>query len=149
MNKRINKTSMGLVAAGGVAAITVAIPLIAHAATDAGGVSATATAAPTTSPGAAGRLPQPRTQPPGGGETALSGTTATQVTKAALAAVPGASVVRVTTEHAGASNPYEAHLTKSDGSRVVVLIGSSFNVMSIQADPGAPPQPEAPLHEGA
>ena len=66
----------------------------------------------------------------------LTGTTAAQVTKAALAAVPGATVQRVTTEHAGATNPYEAHLTKTDGTRVTVLIGSTFNVISIQADPG-------------
>ena len=66
----------------------------------------------------------------------LTGTTAAQVTKAALAAVPGATVQRVTTEHAGATNPYEAHLTKTDGTRVAVFIGGTYKVISIQADPG-------------
>jgi len=71
-----------------------------------------------------------------GGETALTGETAQKVTAAALAAVPGATVRRVTTEHPGASNPYEAHLTKSDGSRVTALVSSTFTVLSVLADPG-------------
>ena len=137
MKNRITKKSMGLAAAASVAAITLASPLIAHAATGSGSVTGATAGTGTTSPGATAGPSGTQPQPKGGGETALTGTTAAQVTKAALAAIPGATVQRVTTEHAGASNPYEAHLTKADGSRVTVLIGSAFNVMSIEAAPAS------------
>ena len=135
MKNRITKKSMGLASAGGVAAIILVSPLIAHA-DGTGGGTAAPTGTATTSPGPEGSRSGPGAQPKGGGETALRGTTASRVTAAALAAVPGATVLRVTTEHQGASNPYEAHLSKADGSRVTVLIGSAFNVMSVEADPG-------------
>lgn len=97
--------------------------------------AATPSAAPSSTTSATGNstgsAPTPR-----GGETALTGETAQKVTAAALAAVPGATVRRVTTEHPGASNPYEAHLTKPDGSRVTALVSSTFTVLSVLADPG-------------
>ncbi len=139
MKNRITKKSMGLAGAGGVAAIILVSPLIAHA-DGTGGGTAAPTGTATTSPGPEGSPSGPGAQPKGGGETALTGTTASRVTAAALAAVPGATVLRVTTEHQGASNPYEAHLSKADGSRVTVLIGSAFNVMSVEADPGRGPK---------
>ena len=133
MNIRISKTSAGLVAAGSIAALGLTTPLLAYAST--GSTSSTpATGTATISTGDTAGAGPAQGSPPGGGETALTGTTASKVTSAALAAVPGATVNRVTTEHAGASNPYEAHLTKTDGSRVTVLIGSAFNVISIEAD---------------
>ncbi len=122
------KMSVGLAVAGGVAAVTLAAPMIANAATP--------SPSPTPTMSGSGRSAPPGAGGKGGGETALTGTTAQRVTEAALAAVPGATVRRVTTEHAGASNPYEAHLTKSDGSRVTALVSSSFTVLSVQADPG-------------
>jgi len=139
MKNRITKKSMGLASAGGVAAIILVSPLIAHA-DGTGGGTAAPTGTATTSPGPEGSPSRPGAQPKGGGETALTGTPASRVTAAALAAVPGATVLRVTTEHQGAPNPYEAHLSKADGSRVTVLIGSAFNVMSVEADPGRGPK---------
>src|SRR4051812_22969117 len=65
-------------------------------------------------------------------ETPLTGDTAEKVKAAALAAVPGATVDRVETDSDG--SPYEAHVTKSDGSRVTVKVDSTFKVTAIEAD---------------
>ncbi len=124
----IVKTSVGLAAAGGLASIALAAPLLANAATPSPTPSLSTTSASGSSTGSA---PAPR-----GGETALSGETAQKVAAAALAAVPGATVRRVTTEHPGVSNSYEAHLTKSDGTRVTALVSSTFTVLSVESDPG-------------
>jgi uncharacterized membrane protein YkoI len=75
------------------------------------------------------------------GETVLTGTTLTQASAAAIAAVPGGTVQRASTENA--SDPsgaaYEVHVTKTDGSRVEVLEDSSFKVLSAKADTGHGP----------
>ena len=63
-------------------------------------------------------------------ETPLTGDTATKVTAAAQAAVPGATVDRVETDAEGAA--YEAHMTKSDGSKVTVKVNSDFSVASVE-----------------
>ena len=63
-------------------------------------------------------------------ETVLTGDTATKATAAAQAAVPGATVDRVENDAEGAT--YEAHMTKSDGSRVTVKINADFSVASIE-----------------
>jgi hypothetical protein len=62
-------------------------------------------------------------------ETALTGTTAQKVRAAALAAVPGGTIIRVETSHDGSS--YEAHVRKADGTDVVVLMDKNFKVTSI------------------
>ena len=62
----------------------------------------------------------------GPNETLLTGTTASKVKAAALAAVPGGTVIRVETDSDG--SPYEAHVRKSDGSFVTVKIDKSFKV---------------------
>ncbi len=63
-------------------------------------------------------------------ETVLTGDTASKVTAAAQAAVPGATVDRVENDAEGAT--YEAHMTKSDGSKVTVKINADFSVASIE-----------------
>jgi uncharacterized membrane protein YkoI len=63
-------------------------------------------------------------------ETVLTGDTATKVTAAAQAAVPGATIDRVENDAEGAT--YEAHMTKSDGSKVTVKINADFSVASIE-----------------
>lgn len=60
-------------------------------------------------------------------EALLTGDTATKVKAAAQAKYPGASIERVETD-ADTGSPYEAHLTKADGSEVIVYVDSSFNV---------------------
>jgi hypothetical protein len=71
----------------------------------------------------------------GPGETLLTDGTASKVKAAALAAVPGGTVIRVETNSAG--SPYEAHVQKSDGSIVTVKIDNSFNVTSTESGFGA------------
>src|SRR6187402_3503776 len=51
------------------------------------------------------------------GETLLTGSTEAQVRKAALAKVSGGTIDRVETDAEG-NAAYEAHMTKSDGTRV-------------------------------
>src|SRR5207249_5120493 len=64
----------------------------------------------------------------GPGETLLTDGTATKVRAAALAAVPGGTIIRVETDSAG--SPYEAHVRKSDGSIVTVKVNKDFKVTS-------------------
>jgi len=75
--------------------------------------------------------------PPGGGarhkpETPLTGNTAAQVKKAALAKVSGGSIIRVETD-SDSGSPYEAHVKKADGSQVVVLVNKQFDVTAVNA----------------
>jgi hypothetical protein len=88
--------------------------------------AATSSTPGTQSTAATGSAPNPAAVSHGPGETLLTGTTAAKVKAAALAAVPGATVIRVETDSAG--SPYEAHLTKSDGTQVTVKVDSNFKV---------------------
>jgi uncharacterized membrane protein YkoI len=67
-------------------------------------------------------------------EQLLTGTTATRVKNAVLAANPGATVHRVETDAEGAV--YEAHITKADGSRATVKLDGSFNITATEAGRG-------------
>src|SRR3954464_6572089 len=111
---------------------------------DTSGSSTTAPAAATAAapappdPGAGGG--RPAFDPTKGGhvangitETLLTGDTAEKVKAAALAAVPGGTVERVENDAEG--SPYEAHLTKADGSMVTVKVDSNFNVSGIEDGP--------------
>ena len=70
-------------------------------------------------------------------EELLTGDTAEKVKAAALAAVPGGTIQRVETDAEG--SPYEAHMTKADGSEVTVKVGSDFKVTGIETGgPGGP-----------
>jgi len=62
-------------------------------------------------------------------ETPLTGDIAAKVTAAAQAAVPGGTIDRVETDSDG--SPYEAHVTKSDGTKVTVKVDANFAVTSI------------------
>jgi hypothetical protein len=59
-------------------------------------------------------------------ETLLTGDTAEKVKAAALAAVPGGTIQRVENDAEG--SPYEAHVTKADGTEVTVKVDSNFKV---------------------
>jgi uncharacterized membrane protein YkoI len=63
-------------------------------------------------------------------ETALTGSNAAKVEQAALAKLPGATVLRVETDAGGV---YEAHVRKSDGSEVEVKVNKSFEVTAVEA----------------
>src|SRR6266542_1194282 len=58
-----------------------------------------------------------------------------KVRAAALAAVPGGTIIRVETDSDG--SPYEAHVRKSDGSIVTVKIDKDFKVTSTESGFGA------------
>ena len=66
-------------------------------------------------------------------EELLTGDTADKVRAAASAAVPGGTIERVETDAEG--SPYEAHMTKSDGSHVTVKVDSNFKVTNIESGP--------------
>jgi hypothetical protein len=65
-------------------------------------------------------------------EQALTGDTAENVTAAALAKLPGATILRVETDEGGV---YEAHVRKSDGTEADVHVGRDFAVTSVDAAP--------------
>jgi hypothetical protein len=69
------------------------------------------------------------------GETLLTDGAASKVKAAALAAVPGGTVIRVETDSAG--SPYEAHVRKADGSIVTVKVDKDFHVTSTESGFGA------------
>jgi hypothetical protein len=83
---------------------------------------------------AAPAAPVDRSQAVHPGETLLTGDTATQVTAAAQKAVPDGTIDRVETDAEG--SPYEAHITKSDGTHVTVKVGADFTVTTVETGPG-------------
>jgi len=72
-------------------------------------------------------------------EELLTGDTADKVRAAAQAAVPGGTIQRVETDAEG--SPYEAHMTKSDGSHVTVKVDKDFKVTSVENDGAGPGGP--------
>ena len=68
-------------------------------------------------------------------ETPLTGADAEKAKAAALKAVPGGTVDRVETDADGAV--YEAHMTKSDGTKVTVKFDKDFNVTAVQDGMGS------------
>jgi uncharacterized membrane protein YkoI len=78
-------------------------------------------------------------QPPNGGrhvgangktEQALDAATAAKVKAAALKKLPGGTVERVETD-VDHGSPYEAHVTKADGTQVEVLVNKDFQVTAV------------------
>jgi hypothetical protein len=63
-------------------------------------------------------------------EQALDAATAAKVKAAALAKVPGATFERAETD-VDHGSPYEAHLRKSDGTELEVLVNESFDVTAV------------------
>jgi hypothetical protein len=51
--------------------------------------------------------------------------------------VPGGTIIRVETNSGG--SPYEAHVTKSDGTQVTVKVDASFKVTATEEGFGAGP----------
>ena len=126
----------------GAAAVGAALGGAALAGAATGGSTTAATTATSTATGSApsgqpANAPDPATVTHGPNETLLTGTTADKVKATALAAVPGGTIIRVETDSAG--SPYEAHVTKSDGSQVTVKIDADFKVTTIDQGFGAGP----------
>jgi hypothetical protein len=70
-------------------------------------------------------------------ETPLTGDKASKVKQAALGKVSGGSIIRVETD-SDSSSPYEAHVQKSDGSQVIVLVNKQFEATAVNAFGGPP-----------
>ena len=121
-----------------VTSAAIAAGLAIGAAGIAGAASSTTTSPSTTSPAPA-TAPHGPGDPAraghGPGETLLTGTAADKARAAALAAVPGGTIVRVETDSAGSA--YEAHIRKADGSYVTVKLDSSFKATATQQGFGA------------
>lgn len=131
----LHKAQKLMMALGAVGAIAVGSAVIANAASDGSATSATGAQ---TQPAASGdtQTRAPRQQ----GETTLTGDTADKVRAAALEEVPGGTILRLETDAGGAA--YEAHVRKSDGTEVVVLVNENFEVTGVQeAGPGGRGRP--------
>lgn len=117
-----------------LAAVAVGASAVAGAATS-NNSSGSSTAAAPQGYGAPQGAP-PQGAPPQGGmgqhkpETPLTGDTAAKVKAAALAKVPGGTIERVETDSDHGS-PYEAHVRKSDGTELEVLVNKQFEVTAV------------------
>ena len=126
------KTVMTL---GALGALALGGSALAGAATSTSSTAATSTTTAQKPP--SGTRPDP-TKPGGhvgaNGKTeqALPSDVAAKVKAAALAKLPGATVERVETD-VDHGSPYEAHVTKSDGTQAEVLVNSSFEVTAVNA----------------
>jgi len=136
---RVRKAVVGAVLAG--TALTggaLGAALVNTSATAQTGTSTTAPAQATPAPDNA----RPPHDPAKGGhvgsngtkEELLTGDTADKVKAAALGAVPGGTVERVENDAEG--SPYEAHMTKADGSHVTVKVDASFTVTGVEEGHG-------------
>ena len=128
--RRLTGASVGLLASGLIAGAILAGTHVAGAAT---ATSTTASSA-TAHTAAAGRT-DPAAMTHGPGETLLTDGNAEKAKAAALAAVPGGTIIRVETDSAG--SPYEAHVRRSDGSIVTVKLDKNFKVTSTDSGFGA------------
>jgi uncharacterized membrane protein YkoI len=94
----------------------------------------------TTTPGASTSRPKPPDQ-----ET-LTGDTAAKVKAAALAKVPGATVLRA--ESGGHGSAYHVHMRKADGTEVTVLVDKDFKATSVETHPDGGPGGPGGRHGG-
>ena len=130
-----NTIAKGLMAVAAVGALALGGSALAGAA----GQTTTTQGSTAQGYGAQGRPPSGSAPDPSKGghvgangqrETLLTGDTAAKVKAAALAKVPGATVERVETD-ADHGSAYEAHLRKSDGTELEVLVDKSFAVTAV------------------
>jgi hypothetical protein len=131
--RRRRLAATGLVAGGVVVGAILAGSTIAGAAR--GSASSATPSAPAAAAG--GARMDPATVDHGPGETLLTGSTADDVSAAALDAVPGGTIIRVETDSGGAA--YEAHVRASDGSVVTVTFDTDLNVTDTASGFGAGP----------
>ena len=122
------KNTSGKVAATVAALAAVAVGASAVAGAASGGSSTSQSYAP--------QGAQPHGGPPPGApgghkpESPLTAAVASKVRAAALAKVPGGTIERVETDSDHGS-PYEAHVRKSDGTELEVLVNKSFAVTAV------------------
>lgn len=136
-------TRKALMALGALGALALGGSTLANAASS--GSSTTQQGTTTAQPPAGGQRPngapsgqRPDPTKPGGHvgangktEEALSSDVAAKVKAAAEAKVSGGTVERVETD-VDFGSPYEAHVRKSDGSEVTVLVNKDFQVTAVK-----------------
>jgi uncharacterized membrane protein YkoI len=129
----IKKVLMGIAA---VAALALGGAAIAGAASSGDGAATEQGTATTAQQDQAGQKSGDRQRTD---ETPLTGPTASRVEEAALAETGGGTVERVETDADGHA-AYEAHVVKSDGTRVTVYVDEQFAVVGVEeCEPGARP----------
>ena len=134
------KLRNGVIAVAALGSLAVGGSALADAATSSGSSSGSATGAQQGYPAAGGTTQgQPRRDPTVAGghrgangktEAALPADVAAKVKAAAEAKVPGGTLERVETD-VDHGSPYEAHVRKSDGTELELLVDSSFNVTAV------------------
>jgi hypothetical protein len=127
MSSISSRTRSWLIAGAAAAGIALGAAGVAGAAT---GGSSTTTAAPNASGTPSAPAQDPAKLSHGPDETVLTGTTAEKVKAAALAAVPGSTIIRVETDSEG--SPYEAHLRTSSGVEETVKVDANFKVTATE-----------------
>jgi hypothetical protein len=130
----MDKVKKTLVAVAGVAALALGGSAIAGAASNSSSTPSVSSAPAASAQGYGGQGPA---GPPGRHvgangqqEQLLSGDVAAKVAAAAKAKVPGATVERTETD-VDHGSPYEAHLRKSDGTELEVLVNKDFEVTAV------------------
>lgn len=121
--------ALGALALGGAALANAAQDNTSSSTTQAAAPAATQNGTPPAGAPNGGPPPGPHVGANGKQEEPLSGDTAASVKKAALAKVDG-TVERVETD-VDHGSPYEAHVRKSDGNSVEVLVNKDFEVTAV------------------
>jgi hypothetical protein len=111
-------------AAGGIAGVSAATG------DDSGGSSGSSGSSAGQEPGPPPGMPGRHVGANGVREEPLSGDVADRVRKAALAKVDGGTIERVETD-ADHGSPYEAHVRRSDGTELEVLVNKDFSVKAV------------------
>ena len=128
----------GLMAVAALGALALGGSALADAATSSGssGTGSSSSGSSTTQQQPQGRPPRDPTKPGGHRgangqvEQALPSDVAAKVKAAAEAKVPGGTVERVETD-VDHGSPYEAHVRKSDGTELEVLVNNDFAVTAV------------------
>jgi uncharacterized membrane protein YkoI len=133
LSTQLKKT---VVTVGALGALALGGSVLANAAT---GDSSSAQSSTQTTAAQAATTQRPDPTQPGGHvgangktEEALPADVAAKVKAAALDKVPGGTVERVETD-VDHGSPYEAHVTKSDGTELEVLVDQDFTVTAVNA----------------
>jgi hypothetical protein len=127
MSKSLLKVQKAVMGVGALAALALGGSALADAASN--GSSSTTTTA-TTPNGGPGGPPGRHVGANGKQEQPLTGETADKVKAAAEAKVSGGTVERVETD-VDHGSPYEAHVRKSDGTELEVLVNKDFQVTAV------------------
>ena len=149
MGKGMRLGALGLVA-GLVAGGTAASALSASAADTSSSTSSSlaAAATPPVAPDGSGARPGPGgSAPVRSDETALTGDNLAKAKAAALAAVPGGTVVRAETD--AGDGEYEVHMIKADGTIVTVKLDKNFASTKVETGMGqGDPHPAGQNRQG-